>query len=434
MSIFFEIVIAIILLYCYYKFNSIYQNYTLVILTILALSVFNLNILYSVLFFTANIFITTFLSPRLSLRNQKNLIKLQIIIIFIFFLTTRSLFKNQLIGHGYLTLMFIGLYADILWKRSRLELNNSLIAAMTYLPIIPIGPIEKISFFSKQFVHKRTLTLDRIKEAILFMSIGLFKITCISIPLAKFTQHQEQLGQIVYGPYLLLYFFFAFVQLYSEFSGLINLTQGISLFFGIKVSINFKQPYLAQSPIDIWNRWHCTFNHWLKEYIYLPILLKTKNIFISTLMTLFVVILWHGLTLSYVYWAVYWFLIIFAYIKFAPYLKKFKLNRSVTMNRLFMILLMSLSTSCFMIDTHGLQNIMNRVLNYRNFAEKYGNSVSELMYESLTITMLCIFLMAIFETAESRKIKYLHFSIPIFISLIIGFGHFTGTQFFYLGL
>ena len=34
---------------------------------------------------------------------------------------------------------------------------------------------------------------------------------------------------------------------------------------------NFRDPVLAVSVPDFWNRWHITFSHWLRDYIYMPI-------------------------------------------------------------------------------------------------------------------------------------------------------------------
>lgn len=435
MSIFFGIASVLTLFFFYYRTNSKFQNLILIVTSIAFLFLMNSSILLTAVFYLLLFLLTSYLLPRLSQGQQKKLLYFQILLIITFFLATRSTFKNQLIGHSYLTLMYLGLFADILWKRTTSQFNIETVSALTYFPLAPTGPIEKISKFSQQFTQPRRFKLENLQEGLFLISLGIFKIVCIAIPLKKYTQHQELLGQVVYGPYMFVYFFFAFVQLYTEFSGLIDIVQGLSLLFGIKTSTNFKQPYLAESPFEIWNRWHCTFNQWLKEYIYFPVLLKSKNISVSTAATIFAVILWHGFSLYYIYWAIYWLVIILLYIQLRPYLKKLNVNRSVILNRMTMIALMSFSTVCFMLSTYGPVSLLNRAFNYQQLAEKQSHFVFQEMFNSITTITLCILFMVFIETIQNQdRFKKRYLIIPFIIMAIIGLGQFHGTQFYYLGL
>ncbi len=435
MSILWGIISIIALITVYFHFNSKYQNFLLVTLAFVFLFLANPLILQTTLLYVALIFITILLLPHLPDHIQKKLLYFQLIFMTLFFLVTKSIFKNQFIGHSYLTLMYLGFFADILWKRTKPILNIQTLTALTFFPLSPTGPIEKISKFSQQFTVTRIFKFDKIQEALFHITLGLFKLTCISIPLIKFTQHQKYLGQIVFGPYMMAYCFFAFVQLYAEFSGIIDIARGTSLIFGINTSVNFKQPYLAESPLDIWNRWHCTLNQWLKEYIYLPFLLKTKNISLSASATLFIVILWHGFSLNYIYWGLYWLAIIAAYIQLKPILNKTKLNRSVFINRIFMIFLMSLSTICFMISTYGIWPLCKRAFDYQELSQKYNNYISQEIFNSITSILICILFMVILDTVQEQdRFKKRSLFIPLLIIAILGFGQFRGTEFYYLGL
>jgi alginate O-acetyltransferase complex protein AlgI len=58
------------------------------------------------------------------------------------------------------------------------------------------------------------------------------------------------------------------LQLYFDFSGYSDMAIGLSLFFNVKLPLNFNSPYKAQNIIDFWRRWHMTLSAFLREYLY----------------------------------------------------------------------------------------------------------------------------------------------------------------------
>jgi D-alanyl-lipoteichoic acid acyltransferase DltB (MBOAT superfamily) len=80
---------------------------------------------------------------------------------------------------------------------------------------------------------------------------------------------------------------------------------GVARFLRLELPENFDRPFLAVSVIDFWGRWHMTLSHWLKTYVYSPLLLSLMRRFPSPVVqrycgvlayfvTFFLVGAWHG--------------------------------------------------------------------------------------------------------------------------------------------
>jgi D-alanyl-lipoteichoic acid acyltransferase DltB (MBOAT superfamily) len=99
-------------------------------------------------------------------------------------------------------------------------------------------------------------------------------------------------------------YLFAF-QIYGDFSGYSDMARGVSEFFGVRLVINFQQPYLSQSITEFWRRWHISLSSWLRDYLYVPLggnrhgQVKTYR---NLLLTMLIGGLWHGANWTFVAW------------------------------------------------------------------------------------------------------------------------------------
>ena len=65
------------------------------------------------------------------------------------------------------------------------------------------------------------------------------------------------------------------IQLYTDFSGCIDIVLGGARLFGITLPENFNYPFISETLSEFWRRWHITLGGFLRDYILYPIL-KSK--------------------------------------------------------------------------------------------------------------------------------------------------------------
>ncbi len=115
-------------------------------------------------------------------------------------------------------------------------------------------------------------------------------------------------------------------QIYYDFSGYSDIALGLGYLLGIRLPINFKQPYLAKSPQEFWQRWHITLSQWVRDYLYIPlggnkikgpIKQLTALILVMTLMGL-----WHGANWTFAAWGASWGVAILLWRIGAPFFNK----------------------------------------------------------------------------------------------------------------
>jgi D-alanyl-lipoteichoic acid acyltransferase DltB (MBOAT superfamily) len=112
------------------------------------------------------------------------------------------------------------------------------------------------------------------------------------------------------------------LQILADFSAYTDLSRGLAWLLGFETSENFRQPYLALTPSEFWNRWHITLSSFLRDYIFFPLrraLLKRKTLpgwlvqSVPPLVTMTVSGIWHGAGWTYLAWGIYYGVLIVAY-------------------------------------------------------------------------------------------------------------------------
>lgn len=103
------------------------------------------------------------------------------------------------------------------------------------------------------------------------------------------------------------------LQLYLDFSGYSEMSNGLSSMMGFSCKQNFEYPYLSQSVTDFWRRWHITLSEWFRDYVYIPLGGNRKGVPRHVLNMLIVWLLtgiWHGNTVNFLIWGMYYFIIL----------------------------------------------------------------------------------------------------------------------------
>ncbi len=210
------------------------------------------------------------------------------------------------IGISYYTLQVISYLVDVYKGKYDYEKNFITYALyIMYIPHLFIGPITRYDDMKKELSKKRKFTLDNLYNGGLRILWGLAKKLIIagriSILISTITSNTD----IYRGMYAFIAMILYSIQLYTDFSGGIDIVLGASKILGINLAENFNAPYFAENVKEFWRRWHISLSTWLKDYIYIPLggsrCGKIRKI-INVLVTFFVSGIWHGL--NYILWGI----------------------------------------------------------------------------------------------------------------------------------
>lgn len=243
------------------------------------------------------------------------------------------------LGISYYTFSSIGYLLDIYWRKKTYERNYlNLLTCMSFFPQIVQGPITRYPKLLDQMNDLKGFDYDRFCRALQLMLWGYFKKLVIAdrilVVVNQVFDHMAYYRGLVFVVAIMA----SAVWLYADFSGCMDIVQGIAELFGIELEKNFEEPFSAKSTAEFWRRWHITLGAWFKDYVFFPLSISSLNIRFSKFfkahfgnragraaavtLPLFVVWLltgvWHGTGLNYVVWGLYYGLIIILSTIFQP--------------------------------------------------------------------------------------------------------------------
>ena len=207
-------------------------------------------------------------------------------------------------GVSYFALMLISYNVDVYRGKYPAEKNLYRFAAyVTYLPHLIMGPIEGYDRLAPNLFENRRMSWAGTGAGAARFAWGLFKKLVIAARAGVIISAISADTEAYRGGFALIAMLLYSVQLYSDFSGGMDMVLGVSRMLGITLSENFDAPFLAESFQEFWRRWHITLGAWLKNYVYIPLggnrrgkLRKTVNLVVTFLVSG----LWHGV--DYILW------------------------------------------------------------------------------------------------------------------------------------
>ncbi|WKZ36131.1 MAG: MBOAT family O-acyltransferase [Anaerolineales bacterium] len=224
-------------------------------------------------------------------------------------------------GLSFFTLKKLAYMLDV--SRGTLKPSHRFIDFSLYVSFFPqiiAGPIDRPQKLLPQIELQRIWKADFFYKAWPLLVMGFFKKLVIANSIQVIVDRIFGFS----GPsgFLLLCGALGYtLQILADFSAYVDLSRGVSHLLGFDTSENFRQPYLSLTPTDFWNRWHITLSTWLRDYIFFPVrraLLRYKfneklAISIPPLVTMFISGLWHGATLNFIIWGLYYGVLIIIY-------------------------------------------------------------------------------------------------------------------------
>lgn len=245
------------------------------------------------------------------------------------------------IGISYYSLSMIAYAIDIYHKKHPAEKNFiDYFVFITYFPSIIQGPVNLYKKVGPQIKESHAPNAERIIMGLQRSLWGYVKKVVVAdrigILVGGILKDEASEGILLLWA-MVLYSF----QIYTDFSGGIDIIMGISEVLGIELTENFKAPLLSKSVTEYWQRWHMSLGVFMEKYIYYPLVLNRKvmhyskkipnsylqKVFSATLasVVVFVIVgIWHGTGWNYVVYGCYQAVFVSSAVLLGPVYKKMK--------------------------------------------------------------------------------------------------------------
>ncbi len=232
------------------------------------------------------------------------------------------------LGMSFWMVIGIGFLTDAYWGSTKGKTGFFAPALMLgFFPLMTSGPIVRYGDTAGEIREGHKFDYEHVTFGIQRIVWGCFKKLVISERLAVIVN-------TVYGNYDAypgFYIIFAMccfsLQLYTDFSGCMDIVLGAAEVFGIRLPENFATPFFSKNVSEFWRRWHITLGAWLKEYVLYPVLhsglfRKYKKLFkkcfgkkwgeriplyTGMFISWFLIGYWHGGTWNYIFGVGIWF-------------------------------------------------------------------------------------------------------------------------------
>lgn len=198
---------------------------------------------------------------------------------------------------------------------------------VSYFPQVIQGPINPYEVLGPQLCERHTFNVEGTRRGLLRFGYGLFKKVCIAnvlggtvAKLLESLQDPAMPGSVAaYG--VLLYS----IQMYADFSGGIDMVEGVSELLDIQMAPNFRQPYFSTSLSVFWQRWHMSLGVFVRSYVFYPLAVtkpfrqlgrwgtkrlgkqvgRTLPACVANVVVFLIVGAWHGIELHYLAWGLF---------------------------------------------------------------------------------------------------------------------------------
>ena len=360
------------------------------------------------------------------------------------------------VGLSFHTFQSMSYTIEVFRKNQKAERNIFTYALyVMFFPQLVAGPIERPQNLLMQLKLNHDIDYTRIIDGLKQMLWGFFKKIVIADRLGALVK--QGYGNIDYhdGPSLLIYTYLFAFQIYCDFSGYSDIAIGASKILGIKLSDNFRTPYLSQTIKEFWHRWHISLASWFRDYLYIPLggnQVKRWRWFYNITIVFLLSGFWHGANWTFIVWgalhAAYMicghFYNKYIFPRFYPIANKksFKARIRSTVNVFITFNLVSFAWIFFRAkDIGSAADIILKITLFRDYDSKLSLTMLRVNDASsifVTISLLILFLLSdSFMDKISKQQKFfgnrkVSFAVyATILAFILIFGHFTDTNFIY---
>jgi alginate O-acetyltransferase complex protein AlgI len=172
-------------------------------------------------------------------------------------------------------------------------------------PKILSGPITRYRDLRQELKNPQ-VNLDNITLGIRRFIRGLARKVLIADTLARLVTPVFAMASPNVSPAVAWLVLISFaVQIYFDFSGIIDMAIGMGNMLGFHFMENFNYPYISRSITEFWRRWHISLSSWFRDYIFYPLEFN-RSIHLGQAVDIMIIFLltglWHGFTLPFILW------------------------------------------------------------------------------------------------------------------------------------
>lgn len=179
---------------------------------------------------------------------------------------------------------------------------------VTFFPHLVAGPIIRAEQFFYQLGRSRRPRLVVFNEGAFLIVRGLFLKMVLADNIAPVVEQYWSTGYRADASgstdLLLLALLFG-AQIFCDFEGYSSIARGAAYLLGWRFPLNFREPYIASSFSNFWERWHITLSRWLRDYLYVALggnRVSPARTYLNLLTVMLLGGLWHGAALTFVIW------------------------------------------------------------------------------------------------------------------------------------
>ena len=179
------------------------------------------------------------------------------------------------LGMGYYTAQIIGYILDVSWGNAKVQKNPiKLFLFICFFPQLTVGPISRYNDL-KTLYEGHAFSYTNLCFGTQRIVWGLFKKLVISDRTGLIVNGIWDNAEYFGGQWFWLAVFLYPLQIYTDFSGCMDIVLGAAELFDVHLAENFRNPFFAKSSQEFWQRWHITLGTWARDYVYYPVL-KSK--------------------------------------------------------------------------------------------------------------------------------------------------------------
>jgi alginate O-acetyltransferase complex protein AlgI len=213
------------------------------------------------------------------------------------------------VGISFYTFQAIGYTVDVYRGKTRpCRHPVDFVLFVSFFPQLVAGPIETSKNLIPQIESPRSILRESFTLGLYWILVGLFKKVVIADTLAPMVDYSFSNVGTVSGISSLLGIIAFSLQIYGDFAGYTYIARGVAKWMGFDLTINFRRPYLAESPVEFWRRWHISLSHWLRDYLYISLGGNRRGLprtCFNLMTTMVLGGLWHGAAWNFVMWGAY---------------------------------------------------------------------------------------------------------------------------------